>query len=325
MLIFVLPIFILCAVSVGIISCASCVCVCVLERDWLGKVFLPVFQAIRIFCLWWKHKSYFVVIRDWELLVQTMLSRESVLYGGNEISSPFKASGGGEGREARIKDTTPPCPPNNNSNPDSNQTRHCVSSVQFPCYFFPFFLPPASRASCEGTKLGAAQELPGLNPPWYPQFSPIPRFPSATWGDSKPLFPVLLAAPHDASGGIGPRGGQGVGSPCSKEEAVTRVAVNGRGSSGGREGRGLNSQFSCLFCRPGFIYLYFCCYCFFKKIKVAVIINKWKGTEQQHRCGGDGFHFIWVLTTESQGSVLPPLPRQKINKKEMKWKIILIL
>lgn len=68
-----------------------------------------------------------------------MLSRQSVLYGGNEISSPFTASGGGEGREARIKDTTPPYPPNNNnSNPGSNKTRLCVCSEQF-FFLFPFF------------------------------------------------------------------------------------------------------------------------------------------------------------------------------------------
>lgn len=106
-----------------------------------------------------------------------MLSRQSVLYGGDEISSSFTASGGGEGTEPRIKDTTPPCSPNNNnSNPDSNETRLCVRSEQFsPCSFF--FLPlslfsgsparpcePRGDGGAPAGELGAACELPGLNP-----------------------------------------------------------------------------------------------------------------------------------------------------------------
>lgn len=200
-----------------------------------------------------------------------MLSRQSVLYGGDEISSSFIPSGGGEGREPRIKDTTPPCPPNNNnSNPDSNKTRLCVRSEQFsPCLFSLLSLfsgSPSSRASCAQMKLGgtpagepgAACELPGLNPgspPGRAAGARRPALPARTGVSAapagprrpgpagpRPLFPAPKAEPRGGGGGgpgeLGKERRAGSGTPPTPAARppgaqVTRVTAGGRGTRGG--------------------------------------------------------------------------------------------
>lgn len=116
-----------------------------------------------------------------------MLSRQSVLYGGNEISSPFLASRGGEGREARIKDTTLPClPNNNNNNPDGNKTRHCVCSEQFPCVFLPPAFPcePGGDEARRSTSKRAGSSLRVT----WPEPPPRPALRVQLPGDR--LFPL---------------------------------------------------------------------------------------------------------------------------------------